>query len=316
MRDIENSSDPSLAKARSIVSQLRRRKLYRFVDQWLVPKESTRDVGKPSAEEIAELNPRPEVQLQPEDLVVQDFKLHFGNKDKDPLQLTGFFRPSRPDVLCAHDPSKFSHCITPTFQERILRLYCRRPEREYVRAAGEAFRRWVKRVSPGASNTPDHSSRIFSPPRSVGGRSRDGGGSVRGEGGGRDGDDGDSEDEEGMGRAGLGIGSRTGERRMTLSQQNILFGEGDLAMDEAAASQLQPGPAASSSASSASAAAAESSSASAGPGSGDIGVSRASGGGLPLGSKRDRATANGGEGEGEGVDDDDEDEEDDDIKFS
>ena len=72
------SKDPGLASAQRILANMRRRRLYRFVDEVLVPHALLLDeerCPKPTPEAIAQFNPDPAIQLRPEHIAVQTMKL-------------------------------------------------------------------------------------------------------------------------------------------------------------------------------------------------------------------------------------------------
>ena len=79
LREIEGSRDPALARARSIVRDLRCRRLYKFVDGALLPVEVADRVPKPiTGAHIAAYCPDPSLALDPRAIVVHDLVLNYG----------------------------------------------------------------------------------------------------------------------------------------------------------------------------------------------------------------------------------------------
>ena len=88
---IEYSRDARLRKAKSIIERLRRRKLYQFVDEVLLP--AGRSI-KVTPEEITTCQEAAAtgVNLVPDDVVVTSVTLNFGMKSQNPVDKVLFFR--------------------------------------------------------------------------------------------------------------------------------------------------------------------------------------------------------------------------------
>lgn len=87
---IERSKDSSLASARKIIHRLRRRQLYRFVDEVLLPAGASRRI---SPEEITTCQDASTgVNLVPRDIYIAHVTLNFGMKSKNPVDNVLFFK--------------------------------------------------------------------------------------------------------------------------------------------------------------------------------------------------------------------------------
>jgi hypothetical protein len=94
-------------------------------------------------------------------------KLHFGNKERDPIALTSFYRSDEPDTKFNVDTAKISYCIPTNFMERVVRVYSRGRDIEHVRAVSKAFRKLLRtRVANAAtvSDEPANQSRVYASP--------------------------------------------------------------------------------------------------------------------------------------------------------
>jgi deoxynucleoside triphosphate triphosphohydrolase SAMHD1 len=156
---IEHSTDSSLMSARSIVDRIRRRKLYRFVDECLLPEGSRRRVTEQDITTSQNAG-RWGVDLRPEDIVISNVALNFGRKDKNPVESVLFFKDWE-DTNPVHIPSsKVSYVLPTAFEERITRVYLRRQfdssadEQQAVGAARDAFRRCMHRLNLGSPLPP------------------------------------------------------------------------------------------------------------------------------------------------------------------
>lgn len=88
---IEASKDPDLAEARRIIKQLRCRKLYEFVDEYLLPPEVMSKVPKVTSETIACCNVTSGVTLDPHDIIVADGRLNYNLEDRNPVDNVSFY---------------------------------------------------------------------------------------------------------------------------------------------------------------------------------------------------------------------------------
>lgn len=86
---IEFSKDYRLAEARRIVSRLRHRNLYSFVDELLLPAGSSSRI---SVEDITTCQDGRDVNLVPDDIVLATVTLNFGMKRENPIDSVRFFR--------------------------------------------------------------------------------------------------------------------------------------------------------------------------------------------------------------------------------
>lgn len=90
LHTIEFSKDSRLADARSIVRRLRHRDLYSFVDELLLPTDSTRNI-RPEDITTCQQADTPGVHLVPDDIVLATVTLNFGMKRENPIDSVRFF---------------------------------------------------------------------------------------------------------------------------------------------------------------------------------------------------------------------------------
>lgn len=146
---IEHSRETSLSDARNIVARLRRRKLYRFVDECLLPKGSTRRFKE---EEITSYQDSGSsgIDLRPEDIVIFVVKLNFGRGDANPIDSIRFFKDWEDTCPVQIQAGQFSYVLPTVFEERIVRVYLKKnfPDRAEEQRAKDAvkyaFRRCMR----------------------------------------------------------------------------------------------------------------------------------------------------------------------------
>lgn len=146
---IEHSREASLASARALIGRIRRRQLYRFVDETLLPEGCARRVTEKdvvSYQETGSCN----VDLRPEDVLIFTVRLNFGRGNTNPVDSVFFFKDWDDTEPINISSDKFSLVLPTVFEERIVRIYLTRhfPDREEERRAMNsvkaAFRRCVK----------------------------------------------------------------------------------------------------------------------------------------------------------------------------
>eukprot|EP00177_Eucheuma_denticulatum_P002979 GFKZ01005358.1.p2 GENE.GFKZ01005358.1~~GFKZ01005358.1.p2 ORF type:complete len:250 (-),score=26.19 GFKZ01005358.1:1103-1852(-) len=148
---IERSKESSLANARRIIRRLRCRRLYRFVDEFLVPAGTKLQI---SPEDITTWQDASGtgVNLVPDDIHVAHVKLNFGMKDKNPVDKVLFFQDWEDRNPVHISSAKASYVIPAHFEEIIIRVFVKREERpgdtnRIKDAVKTAFRRLLKTTS-------------------------------------------------------------------------------------------------------------------------------------------------------------------------
>jgi deoxynucleoside triphosphate triphosphohydrolase SAMHD1 len=151
---IEHSREANLGSARAIIDRIRRRRLYRFVDETLLPKGSARRVSERDVVSFQDTSSSG-VSLRPEDLLIFTVKLNFGRGLTNPVESVYFFKEWEDSEPVQVTSDQFSFVLPAVFEERIVRIYLTRyfPDRDEERRAMEslktAFRRCVKSLGLG-----------------------------------------------------------------------------------------------------------------------------------------------------------------------
>lgn len=149
---IERSKESSLAGARKIITRLRRRKLYRFVDELLLPAGVSRQI---TAEDITPFQNVAHfgINLRPEDIYVAHVTLNFGMKSKNPVDNVMFFKDWEDMNPQRISSTKVSYVLPGHFEEKIIRVYLKREydldEDRAKKSVKEAFRRFIAHNSLG-----------------------------------------------------------------------------------------------------------------------------------------------------------------------
>eukprot|EP01007_Sphenomonas_quadrangularis_P001024 NODE_1907_length_729_cov_88.560294_g1604_i0.p1 GENE.NODE_1907_length_729_cov_88.560294_g1604_i0~~NODE_1907_length_729_cov_88.560294_g1604_i0.p1 ORF type:complete len:215 (-),score=84.58 NODE_1907_length_729_cov_88.560294_g1604_i0:83-700(-) len=125
---IEFSTDPELAYSRGLISRLRRRKLYRFAaEQILDPEAARRFPDKVEPQQIVTCSSG---KLRENDIIVQDLKIDYGFKDRNPVDQILFYDRWDDKAGKTIPACRVSMLIADRYEERILRVYARDPSKQ------------------------------------------------------------------------------------------------------------------------------------------------------------------------------------------
>jgi hypothetical protein len=91
LQAIEASKTDTLADARALLKRMRRRELYEFIDEYLLPPELTSRIPVFTSEALATQTSLDGVALDPEDIVVSDGRLNYNFKDRNPVDNVSFY---------------------------------------------------------------------------------------------------------------------------------------------------------------------------------------------------------------------------------
>lgn len=140
---IETSTNPELEKSRQILKRLKRRDLYKFVDEILLPNDRFDEIGKVKEIDISTCSENG--QLVPEDIIIHNMAINYSLKDKNPVDQClfykqGFEKARKPFYI---DKNQVSYLIPSQFIERYVRVFVRDPKKLDI--AYKAFQNWIKR---------------------------------------------------------------------------------------------------------------------------------------------------------------------------
>eukprot|EP00871_Galdieria_phlegrea_P005582 jgi/Galph1/6024/GphlegSOOS_G4745.1 len=143
---IEHSKTPSLERSRNILKALRMRHLYKFVCEVLVP------CHVPDIKEIdvTTCQVGADVQLGPDDIIVQNLRANYAMREKNPVDNVLFFQTWQ-DTCGIHIPREHvSYLIPDVFEEHTVRLYSKRRDNIAVQAAKKAFQNCIEQFTSKA----------------------------------------------------------------------------------------------------------------------------------------------------------------------
>nr|WCZ58536.1 dNTP triphosphohydrolase SAMHD1 [Andalucia godoyi] len=156
IKQIETSHSQDLRPAQEIIRRMRKRDLYKFVDEVLVPPEIQANFPKVTELDISTHQGIGNI-LTPEDLIVHNLKIDYAMKDRNPVDSIHFFSDPFENRKSISIPKhKVSSLIPDQFQERYVRVYCRDPAKKA--AAQRAFHNFLRtfRLPSGSQKLSDY----------------------------------------------------------------------------------------------------------------------------------------------------------------
>ena len=141
LKRIEWSEDAAMKPARDLVRRIRKRDLYQYVNEYSVPQEFIKNFKPVTAVEITSCQGVNNIPygLKPEDIVVQNLKIDYAMKNKNPVDSVKFFQEYRDTTSFHIDKSKVSVLLPENFMERKVRVFSKNRDPKYVDAVDQAF---------------------------------------------------------------------------------------------------------------------------------------------------------------------------------
>jgi hypothetical protein len=169
LRDIERSRQPELEPARALVKRLRKRQLYKFVEQFAMPSSMVRYLSQD------DLTPATIIQyhqklggtdpLTEHDIIVDWSKINYGMANQNPVDHIQFYGKFSQVETFSIPRHQVSYLVPDHFEEYMIRVFARDPEKvpviqKAVRACLESLtKNWGTGVSPSRSVDMDEDGR-------------------------------------------------------------------------------------------------------------------------------------------------------------
>uniref|UniRef100_A0A3B3QSP6 HD/PDEase domain-containing protein n=1 Tax=Paramormyrops kingsleyae TaxID=1676925 RepID=A0A3B3QSP6_9TELE len=134
----------NLADAQTILKKIVDRELYKCVDEirHLTTKEIKQDEFHKWYKN--ETSSKPDVSVQAEDIIIKvslEIKMDYGMKEKNPINAMWFYRKNDPDSVSELLPKKFS--------EKVIRVFCKKPDNKSLDVAKMYFQQWYDTINQG-----------------------------------------------------------------------------------------------------------------------------------------------------------------------
>lgn len=137
IKSIETAPNNELKKAKEIIQRIRRRELYKFCNQYSVPKDKLEHFKNITSQDIVCSQKSSGVLLKEEDIAVSNVKIDLTRGKDNPLESIKFFKDFGCDEKFPITDDRVSHLLPAYNEDRIVRVYAKKPE--LVEAVSEAF---------------------------------------------------------------------------------------------------------------------------------------------------------------------------------
>jgi hypothetical protein len=141
LKRIEWSLEPKMQSARDIVRRIRTRDLYQYVNEYAVPEEDIQHFKPVTEVDITSCQGDNGIPggLKPEDIVVQNMKIDYAMKERNPVDSVKFFQDYTDTTSFHIDKNKVSVLLPSNFMERKVRVFSKSRDPMYVEAVEQAF---------------------------------------------------------------------------------------------------------------------------------------------------------------------------------
>jgi len=143
LRTIEISKNKELEASRKIISDLRKRRLYKFVARALIPAELAKNFKPITEMDIISLQ-KATYNLKPEDIIIHNLNLDYAMKDKNPVDNVHFFSNWNDTDYFSIPKQNVSLLIPELFQEKYIQIFCRESTPAKMAIIREVFTDFAK----------------------------------------------------------------------------------------------------------------------------------------------------------------------------
>ncbi|KAE8704963.1 HD domain-containing metal-dependent phosphohydrolase family protein isoform 3 [Hibiscus syriacus] len=137
VKQIETSDKQELKKARDLVWRIRKRDLYQFCNEYIVPKDKQEHFKSITPQDIVCSQKNGDPPLKEEDIAVSIVKIDLTRGRNNPLESIKFFQDYETDFKFPIRDELISHLLPSFYQDMIVRVYSKKSE--LVGAVSKAF---------------------------------------------------------------------------------------------------------------------------------------------------------------------------------
>ncbi|CAO2578003.1 Deoxynucleoside triphosphate triphosphohydrolase SAMHD1 [Lemmus lemmus] len=144
--EILNSTDSRLSEAQSILRNIERRDLYKYLGE--TQPNGQHKIRKEEYEQLPQeiVNTKPnvhlEAELKAEDFIVDVINMDYGMEDKNPIDHVRFYSKNNTRQAVRISKEQVSQLLPQKFAEQLIRVYCKKKDRKSLHAARQHFIQW------------------------------------------------------------------------------------------------------------------------------------------------------------------------------
>ncbi|XP_057541764.1 uncharacterized protein LOC130820418 isoform X1 [Amaranthus tricolor] len=144
IKRIEISNGPELKEARDLILKIRRRELYQYCNEFIVPKDQLEHFKEITPEDIVCSQVNGGEILKEEDIAVTNVKIDLTKGKNNPLQSIKFFQDYDTNETFSIEDDRISQLLPSCNLDRIVRVYSKKPE--LVARVSDAFENFQQKI--------------------------------------------------------------------------------------------------------------------------------------------------------------------------
>uniref|UniRef100_A0A6B2L412 HD/PDEase domain-containing protein n=1 Tax=Arcella intermedia TaxID=1963864 RepID=A0A6B2L412_9EUKA len=154
IKTIEASTEAQLEESRKLIKRIRRRDLYKCVEECIVPGDKIQHFKVPSAAEVVSGYSSDGLESLSEDDVIVDTHINnYALKDKNPIDSIHWFSKWEGNESFSLSQKDISLLAPSTFSEKYIRIYCR--QKDKIAATQNAWRNYLRKTNQNIAS-PEH----------------------------------------------------------------------------------------------------------------------------------------------------------------
>jgi len=146
LKEIEVSRNKELKSAQDLLKRIRKRELYSFVSEFIIPENEIEKWKVPTPSELISYQSSQFQSLSENDIIVDTHKNNYAFKDKNPIESIKFFSNKDGDESFPLKPEEISLLTPTTFSETYVRIFCRENDPDKIRATQSAWRNYLEKT--------------------------------------------------------------------------------------------------------------------------------------------------------------------------
>jgi len=145
LKTIESDLSPELEPARNILRRIRKRDLYLFVDEIILPGKQINHITMPSVADIITSQSHDGINLKEDDIVIDTHFNNYALNDQNPIDNIKWFTKWDQTESISMSQKDISLLAPSTFSEKYIRIYCK--NRDKLQTVQKAWANYVKKQS-------------------------------------------------------------------------------------------------------------------------------------------------------------------------
>lgn len=138
---IKITENNNLKNAKNLINRLDTRNFYKFIDEYIIPKDRSNNLNKIKPIDILSYNSS---NIDINDIIVYDKKINYNYSDKNPVDNVYFYDNNNLEYKYKMPKDNISLLLPDVFEERIIRLYSKLNNNKINNLLKNAFNNYIK----------------------------------------------------------------------------------------------------------------------------------------------------------------------------